>query len=143
LQARLASNEASAVGSIQAIKSAESLYFNTYPTVGYAVQLTDLGGAAPCTANSTTACLIDDFLAVSAPGSHGKAGYVYRATGVASGGSVINSDYASGAAPIVVHQTGNRDFCSTSDGVLRSQMGSVGDLPVNTVAACQAFPVSQ
>jgi hypothetical protein len=42
-----------------------------------------------------------------------------------------------------MHSTGNHDYCSTNDGVLRSQMGSVGDLPVNNLASCLAFPVAQ
>jgi len=48
-----------------------------------------------------------------------------------------------GAAPMVVHSSGNRDFCSTNDGVLRSQMGNPGDVPVNNLPACIAFPVAQ
>ena len=36
LQARMSANEASAVGSLKALQSAEVVYFNTYPTVGYA-----------------------------------------------------------------------------------------------------------
>ena len=34
-----------------------------------------------------------------------------------------NDAYVIGAAPITVNKTGNRDFCSTNDGVLRSQQG--------------------
>lgn len=141
LQARMAANEASAVGSLNSIKSAEYTYYNTYPTVGYASQLADLGGAKPCTAGPTSACLIDDVVATAAPGSVGKSGYVFSAIGSAAG-STINSTFVSGGSPITVNKTGNRDFCSTSDGVLRSQM-SVGGVPVTTVAACQTFPVSQ
>ena len=141
LQARMSANEASAVGSLNAIKSAEFTYFNTYPTVGYASQLADLGGTKPCVAAPSTACLIDDVLATAIPGSVGKSGFVFSAIGSASG-STINSTFVSGGSPITVNKTGNREFCSTSDGVLRSQM-SAGGVPVTTVAACQAFPVSQ
>jgi hypothetical protein len=48
-----------------------------------------------------------------------------------------------GAAPMAVNSSGNRDFCSTNDGVLRSQMGSPGDVPVSNLASCIAFPVQQ
>jgi hypothetical protein len=65
------------------------------------------------------------------------------ATGVQTGGALNNTAYVIGAAPMVVHQSANRDFCSTNDGVLRSQMGNPGDVPVSTLAACIAFPVTQ
>jgi type IV pilus assembly protein PilA len=142
LQARISANEASAVGSLNAIKTAEFTYFNTYPTVGYAVQLADLGGTQPCTPGPVAACLVDDVVATAGPGSVGKGGYVFRAIGFASG-SAINSTFVSGGAPLTVNKTGNRDFCSTSDGILRSQMSAAGSQPVNTVAACLGFPVSQ
>jgi type IV pilus assembly protein PilA len=143
LQARISANEASAVGSIKAIQSAEVVYFNTYPTVGYAGAIGQLGGAGPCTPSSITACLIDSFLATSTPGGTGKSGYVFLATGIIVGGTPYNDAYVSAAAPVLVHSTGNRDFCSTNDGIVRSQLGNVGDVPVNNLAACLAFPVAQ
>jgi type IV pilus assembly protein PilA len=143
LQARLAANESSAAAGLHTLQSAEITYFNAYPTVGYAASIGQLGGVTPCTPTSTTACIIDNFLATATPGGVGKAGYYYLATGIITGGATYNTSYVVGAAPIVVHSTGNRDFCSTNDGVLRSQMGSVGDLPASALAACQAYPVAQ
>jgi len=143
LQARLAANESSAAGSLHSLQSAEITYYNSYPTVGYAASIGQLGGVSPCTPSSTTACLIDNFLATATPGGTGKSGYYYLATGIITGGASYNTAYVVGAAPIVVHSTGNRDFCSTNDGVLRSQMGSTGDLPASALAACQAYPIAQ
>jgi type IV pilus assembly protein PilA len=143
LQARLSANESSAAGSLHTLTSAEITYFNAYPTVGYASAIAQLGGATPCTPNSTTACIIDNFLATATPGGVGKSGYYYLATGSMTGGATYNDAYTLGAAPIVVHSTGHRDFCSINDGVLRSQMGSVGDLPASATAACLAFAVAQ
>jgi len=143
LQARIAANEASAVGSLSAVRSAQTTYFSTYPTVGYATQLADLGGPAPCTPSSTTACLVDNGLATATPGSGGKSGYVLQSTGVVTGGATNNTSYVSGAAPLSWSRSGNRDFCNTSDGVLRSKLGATGDAPTTTIAACWAFPVSQ
>jgi type IV pilus assembly protein PilA len=143
LQARISANEASAVGSLAAIKTSEVAYTTAYPTVGYSPDLGSLGGASPCTPSSSTACLIDSFLSASTPGSTGKSGFVFLATGIIPAGSVNNAIFVAGAAPLLVHSTGNHDYCSTNDGVLRSQMGSVGDLPVTTQAACLAFPVTQ
>jgi type IV pilus assembly protein PilA len=143
LQARLAANESSAAGSLHTLTSAEVTYFNAYPTVGYASTIGPLGGATPCTPSSTTACIIDNFLATATPGGVGKSGYYYLATGIVTGGATYNDAYVLGAAPIVVHSTGNRDFCSVNDGVLRSQLGSVGDTPANVVATCLAYAVAQ
>jgi prepilin-type N-terminal cleavage/methylation domain-containing protein len=143
LQARLSANEASAVGSLSAIKSAEVAYYTAYPSVGYSPDIGTLGGASPCTPSSTTACLLDSFLSSSIPGSSGKSGYYYLATGIVTGGAASNSAFVAGAAPIAVHSTGNHDYCSTNDGVLRSQMAIVGDSPVTNLAACLAFPVAQ
>jgi type IV pilus assembly protein PilA len=143
LQARLAANESSAAGSLHSLQSAEITYYNTYPTVGYSNSIGQLGGVTPCSPSSTTACLIDNFLATATPGGTGKSGYYYLATGIITGGATNNTAYVTGAAPIVVHSTGNRDFCSTNDGVLRSQMGSAGDTPANALGTCLAYPVAQ
>ena len=142
LQARLAANESSAAGSLHTIQAAEITYYNAYPTVGYAA-IGLLGGASPCTPSVTTACIIDNFLATATPGGVGKSGYYYNATGIITGGATYNTAFVEGAAPIVVHSTGNRDFCETNDGVLRSQMGSAGDLPATATAACLAYAVAQ
>jgi type IV pilus assembly protein PilA len=143
LQARMSANEASAVGSLKALQSAEVVYFNTYPTVGYAAAIGNLGGAGPCTPSSVTGCLIDSFLATSIPGGTGKSGYVFLATGIVSGGTTYNDVYVTAASPVLAHSTGNHDYCSTNDGILRSQMANVGDAPVNNQAACIAFAVAQ
>jgi type IV pilus assembly protein PilA len=143
LQARLAANEASAVGSLAAIKSSEITYSTAYPSVGYSPTIGALGGPAPCTPASTSACLLDSFLSASTPGSGGKSGYVYLATGIVAASSAVNAAFVAAAAPVQVHTTGNHDYCSTDDGVLRSQIASLGDLPVNNVASCVAFPVTQ
>jgi type IV pilus assembly protein PilA len=143
LQARMAAHESAAAGALSAMKSAEAAYFTAYPTVGYTPDIASLGGPVPCTPSSTTACLIDSALSAAVPGSPGRGGYFFLATGVQTGGAVNNTAYVIGAAPMVVHQSGNRDFCSTNDGVLRSQMGNPGDTPVSTLAACLVFAVAQ
>jgi type IV pilus assembly protein PilA len=143
LGSRKSADEASAVGSIQAIKSSEYAYFSTYPTIGYAPAIANLTGTgSPCVATSAAACLLDTSVASATPGSGSKAGYEFLATGVSQGGT-LNDAFVAGASPVIVGQTGNRDFCSTDDGVLRSQMGVTGDTPVTVLATCYAFPVAQ
>jgi type IV pilus assembly protein PilA len=142
LASRMSANEASAVGSLQAIKTAEYAYFSAYPTVGYATQISYLGGSgSPCAASSSGACLLDSSVVNAIPGGPAKSGFLFLATGIPVG--ALNSAFVAGASPASVHQSGNRDFCSTDDGVLRSNMAAVGDLPVTTLPACYAFQVAQ
>src|SRR3954470_12740887 len=57
LRSRMAANETSSVGSLRTINTSEVTYFTTYQ-LGYAASMAALGGANPCTAGSTSACLI-------------------------------------------------------------------------------------
>jgi len=143
LHAKIAANESSAAATLRAITSAEIGYFDAYPTVGYSPTIVQLGGATPCTPTSSTACLIDNSVASAAPGGSGKSGYYYQATGIVTGGATFNDAYVIGAAPIAVNYTGTRDFCSSNDGVLRSQMANTGDTPVTVLNTCLAYPVAQ
>src|SRR5712664_3203538 len=116
LRSRMAANEASAVGSLRTIDTAEMTFTTTYPDVGYA-NLANLGGAAtscatPTGATSTGACLIDDVLATTAV----KSGYNFAAT---AGGGAPAVTYFSTASPSVPGQSGQRYFCSDQSGVIR------------------------
>ncbi len=128
LNARMAANEASAVQSIKTINTAEITYNSSYPTVGYAPTLAQLGGASPCTPSSTTSCLIDNILA-----SGVKAGYNFSAIG--SGGPPASSYYAT-AVPVTVNRTGIRSFCSFEDAVIRVQPSGSA---IASEAACEAL----
>lgn len=139
LQSRMAANESAAAAALRTIASAEITYFGAYPTIGYATTLPDLGGAPPCKPSPATGCLLDISLSTAIPGSSGKSGYQYQATGIASGG--INANYVAGATPLTLGSTGNKNFCSTSEQILRMQT-SGGGLPVATLADCYAYPVS-
>jgi type IV pilus assembly protein PilA len=133
LRARMAANESSAVASIRTINTAMITYNSTYPTVGFAGTLAVLGGVAPCTPSSTTACLIDSVLAAGL-----KSGYSFGATG--AGGPPAVTYYAFGT-PITLNQTGTRSFCSFEDAVVRVDPagGAVG-----SEATCQALlPLNQ
>jgi len=143
MQSRIAANQASAAASLNAIKTSEISYLNSYPTVGYAQKIGDMGGAAPCTPSSATACLLDSLLSIATPGTTGKSGYVFLATGVVTGGATYNDAFAAGGVPVYVGNTGQNDYCSTDDGVLREQPGTLGDTPVTTTAACVAYAVAQ
>jgi prepilin-type N-terminal cleavage/methylation domain-containing protein len=113
LRSRMAANEASAVGSLRTINTAEVTYATTYPTIGFAA-LTALGGTAPCTsATSTAACLLDDVLSGAAAT---KSGYLFTVT---PGSQTPVVTYSSVATPTVVGQSGQRGFFSDQSGVIR------------------------
>ena len=140
LQARIAANEASAESSIRVIVTAQTAYYQANPTIGYAPLLSNLGagGVTPCVPSPATACLMDDSLALAAPGGPGKSGFVFGSTGIATAG--LNTIFAAGATPKVNGSSGNHNYCATAEGVIR--VGAVGAI-VNTVAACNAYPVAQ
>jgi type IV pilus assembly protein PilA len=120
MRARMAANDSSAAGSIHAIDTAEVGYFGTFQaTIGFPLTLAPLGGPAPCTPSSSTACLIDDSLA-SNGGGNGKSGYSFAATGSASAGSTVNNQFYTTGTPLS-NVTGTRAYCSTEDMVLRLQ----------------------
>jgi type IV pilus assembly protein PilA len=128
MRAKMGANEASAVGSIRAINTAEITYSSAYPTAGFAATLANLGGATPCTPSSTTACLIDSGLA-----SGNKSGYNFTAVG--TGGPPATSYFAT-AVPVTQNQTGIRSFCSFEDATIRVDPTGAA---IASEAACQAL----
>ena len=106
LQARVAANEASAVGSLRTINTAEVTYYSSFPTVGFAPALAALGGTSCDAPDQNGACLIDSQLAGGT-----KSGYTISATGI---GSNPAGGYFSVALPS--SGNGNRSFCSTESG---------------------------
>lgn len=121
LRARMAANESSAVATIRTINSGEVTYNSTYPSIGFAPALVNLGGAlgAACVPSSTTACLIDSVVANNGnPAGNGKSGYMFSTgTGTVAGG--VNVGFTALAVPITINQTGIRAFCSEEDSVVR------------------------
>jgi prepilin-type N-terminal cleavage/methylation domain-containing protein len=121
LRSRIAANEASAVGSLRTINTAEVTYASTYPTFGYAGALMYLGpgSGATCTANQNTACLLDSVLGCPTA-SDGqacpKSGYNFIVNVTAWTAPVTY--YFSNANPISSN-TGTRYFFSDASGVLR------------------------
>lgn len=121
MRARMAANESSAVASLRTINTAENTYQSTYPTIGFAPALTNLGGAlgAACVPSSTTACLLDSVLSNNGnPAGSGKSGYHF-ATGAGAVGAGLIIGYTIQATPMTLNQTGVRGFCSEEDAVVR------------------------
>ncbi len=127
LRSRMAANEASAVGSLRTINTAEVTYSTTYSTIGFA-DLPALGGTAPCTtATSAGACLLDDVLS----NTKVKSGYNFL-IGNLTGTPVIVT-YNVTARPTVTGQSGQRGFYTDQSGVIRYTLD--GSAPTNASPA--------
>lgn len=109
LRSKMSANEASAVSSLRTINTAQTTYAVTYPTVGYADQLTKLAAASGGGGvSSTNAGLLDWVLGCSSQPCS-KSGYAFAITN-ATGNPV--SGYEVTAVPTLLGQTGRRGFCS-------------------------------
>ena len=118
LRSRMQANEASAMASVRMINTAAVTYSSTYVDVGYPVNLSDMGGANPCSATSTSACLLDDTI------THGtKSGYTFTWAG---DGKTPSTAYSLNATPLVVGSSGHRMFCTDQAGVIRYDSSGAG-----------------
>jgi len=125
LRSRIAANEASAVGSLRTINTAEITYNTSYPTVGFACTLGTMGPPSGSTAaSSTTAGLIDSNLAAGT-----KSGYSFTVACVGSGTPKVN--YQSTAAPVSAGVTGQRYFCSDASGIIKYDATSTDNCLTN------------
>jgi type IV pilus assembly protein PilA len=121
LRSRIAANEASAVGSMRTINTAEITYASTYPANGYANTLAALGAASDgtcATPSSTQACLIDNTLAkattaalsksgyyFSNPAADTSVGYILTGTPAKQGSTGVKNFYTDGTAVIHYNMT--------------------------------------
>jgi prepilin-type N-terminal cleavage/methylation domain-containing protein len=138
LRAKIAANEASAVHTVREITTAEAGYHASYPLVGFAPTLINLGGAMPCVPSAATACILDDQVS-----SGTKSGYKIFAAGFATGGSKVNTEFVGSSAPIVFDRSGVRNFCMVTDGVLRINPGAPALPPAPDVPTCVTYPIAQ
>jgi type IV pilus assembly protein PilA len=131
LRSKVAGNEASAVGSLRNIMSAEAAYKAMYG-VGYSNDLSTLGGQADIAQPScSTALLLDPTLAKGASGNQTeKSGYRFTFTpgtqafqpdsAAPAGCTVGKADgYAVQADPVDPGVSGKRHFCADASGVIR------------------------
>jgi prepilin-type N-terminal cleavage/methylation domain-containing protein len=133
LRSRIAANQASAVGSLRTLNTAEVTYATTYNT-GYSSTLGDLGpGNAGATAvpNATAAGLVDEVLAGSANGvgaaatTSAKSGYqfLYVPAGTDTSGRI--DTYYFTATPVSVGTTGTNFYYTDQSGVIRQNSTAV------------------
>jgi type IV pilus assembly protein PilA len=140
LRARIAANEASAVGSVRSIVTAEVSYSSTWGQ-GFAAAIGNLGGAAgaACTASAATACILDPIITVTGI----KSGYKLKATGAGGAGTAAspNTSFEASAVPVTVGTTGQRTFCSDESGVVR--FDPAGGADPGTDVLCEALTALQ
>jgi hypothetical protein len=110
------------------INTAEAAYNAAFPTQGYSNLLTDLGGASPCGAITTTAaCLLDTVVANATGAGSGKSGYYF--TYIPVGGAPV-SQYTILGTPVGVGVTGQRQFFTDESYVIR--FSTTGPANVNS-----------
>jgi type IV pilus assembly protein PilA len=130
LRSRIAANQASAVGSLRTLNTAEVTYSVTYNT-GYTATLGDLGPpAAGSNPVATAAGLIDSILAGSAASgatatTSSKSGYVfvYSTSGTDASGRI--NTYSITATPLTVATTGTNFYYTDMSGVIRQNSTAV------------------
>ena len=130
LRSRIAANQASAVGSLRTLNTAEVTYSVTYNT-GYTPTLGDLGPpAAGSTPVATAAGLVDSVLAGSAAGTatattSSKSGYTFVYTAGATDTTGRVNTYSITATPVTVGTTGTNFYYTDMSGVIRQNNTAV------------------
>ena len=121
LRARQSGNEASAIGSVRAINSAQATYAASCGGGGYANNLVGLSTAPPAGVPFVSPDLAT---ANVAPGKSGylvntaAQGVVVLAAGTCNGVVPSNTDYLATATPVTVGTTGQRSFGSDARGTI-------------------------
>jgi prepilin-type N-terminal cleavage/methylation domain-containing protein len=143
LRAKIAANEASAVGSTRTIVTAEISYSNSFqlgPTLLTNLQ-TPAGGCPGTGATTAAACLIDSNLAGGQ-----KSGYLFVSVPNGGAGTAAspNTGFEENATPVTVGTTGQRAFCADLSGVLHFNTtgGAIGTA-AGTCAGLGAAAVMQ
>lgn len=131
LRARMAANEASAVGSLRTINTSEVAYSSTY-NIGFSKDLVSLGGTSCATPTNAGACLIDTVLAAGT-----KSGYNFTFTAGAGGGTTTSPivGYSVVSNAVAQGSSGQSSFFTDESGVIRKD--PTGGTPSNTTAPLQ------
>ncbi|HKS67061.1 MAG TPA: prepilin-type N-terminal cleavage/methylation domain-containing protein [Candidatus Acidoferrales bacterium] len=153
LRSKVAGNEASAIGSLRNIMSAEAAYKAMYGA-GYSNDLRSLGGQAEnAQASCTTALLLDAGLAKGiAANQTEKSGYRFTFTpgtqefkpdsAVTTGCAMGKEDgYAIQADPVDPGMSGKRHFCADASGVIRVDLAK--QIPVTAPTCSSEAPALQ
>jgi type IV pilus assembly protein PilA len=139
LRARMSGNEASAIGSLRAINSAEAAY-SSAGGGGFAILLAVL--AAPCT-GSTQGFISPDLKTDPSTKSGYKvtlaAGAGAAALGTDCTGKTTQSGYYASAVPVTPGSTGGRSFATSSAGTIFFLLGAAA--PAEATFGTTATPL--
>jgi len=136
LRARMSGNEASAIGSLRAINSAQVSYSASCGQGGYATTLTIL--ALPCGGGTQGYISPDLDPAVAGADPVIKSGYDVTLAGDGTvgpndgNGTATNMDYTATAVPTTIGTTGQRGFVTTASGTIFFDPagGAAGTTPI-------------
>jgi type IV pilus assembly protein PilA len=109
LQARIRANEAVAVANVRTLVSAQAIYNNMYPEVGFAPDIASLTGSSSAPIPGA-AGIVSNSMAVA---GHG---YLLTITPKVSG--TMNVGYTVYGAPTHPGITGRRGFCASESGLV-------------------------
>ena len=122
LRARMAANEASAVGSIRTLNTSAVTYASTWG-VQFPASMAAMAGAPGGVAVCGASLLIDPLLAGATAAATAKSGYFFTYVGAtatpAVGGCTGFQTYTIVGQPANVGQSGQRGFFSDQSGVIR------------------------
>ena len=138
LRSRIAADEASAVGSLRTLNTAEITFNTTYPNVGFACSLAMLGPpASGQSASSNAAGLIDSNLSGGV-----KSGYSFTLlSSTCAPANGIKTTYDYGAQPVSPGVTGSRYFCTDLSGVIQYNAATSGAFTDNSGVCTTGTPL--
>lgn len=124
MKSRQRANEAAAISTLRTLHTSQAAYNTAYGELtGFAGTMKSLGPGTPC--DPTHACLVDASLGcASEPCVRG--GYEFFLASDSS--SSPFTDYAFTATPVVWKSSGNQNFCSAEDGMIRFETSPSGQL---------------
>jgi prepilin-type N-terminal cleavage/methylation domain-containing protein len=118
MKATLAANQSGAAATLRTINTGEVTYSSVCAQVGYSNDLIELNTGAICAAGAGT---IDSVIG-SATGV--KSGYAFAETGIAVNG--INDTYTATATPATIGTSGQNQYCSAEDAIIRFEPTGAG-----------------
>ena len=139
LRSKMAANEASALGTVRSVVTAELTYASIYPYRHYAPDLATLGPNPNGPSNTADhAALLDASIAnpsCTAGAWCTKAGFRFALTATCNGQTC--SDFVVVGTPAAADR-GTRSFCAAKDGVIRFKTGAPLNSPISP-AECRAW----
>jgi type IV pilus assembly protein PilA len=136
LRSRIAANEASAIGTLRTVNTAQVTYEATYPQRGFAPDLATLGSdpTTPTDYSEKHAGLVSDTLGCSTQWCE-RSGFRFRV--ISTCVQRRCTEFVAVGTPLSAG-TGSRSFCTTSDGIIRVKSGPPLKEPPD-VSECQSW----